>query len=132
MTKKEFYGIVVTLYTVATAWLILSYFLKGTEGGLCPLKLMFSVPCPFCGLTHACQYLLEGWWMRALQSNPLVVFFPAAVGALPLIAHDILRNRLVVYHFTLRLAKRHNTRVALLAMLLLVWAYKLILHFCFV
>lgn len=132
MAKKNFYSIVVTLYAVAVAWLILSNFLKGTEGSLCPLKIMFHVPCPFCGLTHACHYLVAGHVMRAVQANPLVLLAPIAVVALPLIVCDIFRGGARVYNIYIFMLKHRSVHITSLVVALLVWTYKIFQHFNFI
>ena len=37
---------------------------------LCPMKILFSIPCPGCGLTHACLDILTLQWKSAWGWNP--------------------------------------------------------------
>lgn len=37
---------------------------------LCPMKILFGIPCPGCGLTHACLDILTLHWKSAWSWNP--------------------------------------------------------------
>lgn len=42
------------------------------EGGIpCPFKLLTTIPCPFCGITHATLALGQGDLVEALRWHPL-------------------------------------------------------------
>lgn len=40
---------------------------------ICPLKYMTNIPCPFCGLTRSCYFLLCGKLKTAMWMNPLII-----------------------------------------------------------
>lgn len=45
---------------------------------VCPVKIILDKPCPGCGLTHGCIYVLTLRWGRAWQANPAsFVWVPA-------------------------------------------------------
>jgi hypothetical protein len=51
---------------------------------LCPMRVMFHVPCPSCGLTRAARLALSGDWAGATRMHPLwlaVLPFSGLVGA---------------------------------------------------
>ena len=37
---------------------------------LCPMKILLGIPCPGCGLTHACLDILTLHWKKAWNWNP--------------------------------------------------------------
>ena len=37
---------------------------------ICPMKIIFGIPCPACGLTHSCIYIIMLQWKRAWMYNP--------------------------------------------------------------
>lgn len=40
-------------------------------GDVCPIKILLGIPCPGCGLTHGCIYVVTFRWKRAWESNPV-------------------------------------------------------------
>lgn len=56
-------------------------------GGIvrCPLKTVFGVECPSCGLTRAYMHLFAGDWRGALALNKLLIPTALAGVAFPLI-----------------------------------------------
>ena len=71
MTQKDRLDIINTsaFYLIATIWLLLN-----TMGiisvTICPLKLLFHIPCPGCGITRASGLLLKGQFFDAFILNP--------------------------------------------------------------
>ena len=56
---------------------------------LCPLRSLFGLPCPTCGMTRSVVLSLHGEWGRAAALNPagpLLVFGLLALGLLLLLA----------------------------------------------
>lgn len=37
---------------------------------ICPMKIIFGIPCPACGLTHSCIYIIMLQWKKAWLYNP--------------------------------------------------------------
>lgn len=50
--------------------IIILLFLQITFNNVCPMKIIFGIPCPACGLTHSCFYILTFRWRKAFESNP--------------------------------------------------------------
>ena len=42
----------------------------------CPIRAVFGIPCPGCGLTRAFSALIHGRFVEALYYHPLIVFVP--------------------------------------------------------
>ena len=36
---------------------------------LCPVRAIFNIDCPGCGLTHATIYMIKGQFLNAIQAN---------------------------------------------------------------
>ena len=39
---------------------------------VCPMRILFGIPCPGCGLTHAGWYVITFQWKKAWQWNPTI------------------------------------------------------------
>lgn len=37
---------------------------------VCPMKIIWGIPCPACGLTHSCIYIILLKWKKAWEYNP--------------------------------------------------------------
>ena len=42
-------------------------------GSVCPTAGFFGIPCPFCGLTRAVIFALDGNYAASFESNPMLV-----------------------------------------------------------
>ena len=72
------------LAIIAAAVVLLS-----VSGIGCPIRFLFGIPCPGCGITRACVCALHGEFIEAFRWHPLYIFaVPAfiyiAVGDYPL------------------------------------------------
>lgn len=45
----------------------------------CPIRRLFGVPCPGCGLTRAWVCFLKGQWEPAMEYHPLFLAAPAVL-----------------------------------------------------
>ena len=74
----------------------------GISAWMCPLKNVFSIPCPACGMTTGVVHLLHGQWKSALQAHlfsPLLLAAMAAAGLavmLPFPIHSRLITRMEI------------------------------------
>ena len=69
--------------------------LRAIESGvtLCPIRLLFGVPCPGCGMTHAFAALMHLDWHSAMTYNPRVaIVFPLIAWAAGRAVLDDVRN----------------------------------------
>lgn len=46
---------------------------------VCPFRIIFDIPCPGCGLTHGCIYVLTLRWHSAWQANPVSFLWVPAI-----------------------------------------------------
>lgn len=75
----------------------------------CPILAATGVPCPGCGLTHACVALLGGDWRTALTTNPVAPAVVLGVGlvlasaTLPAALHPALVNAVARIERTTRI-----------------------------
>lgn len=68
MKKKG--KIITTHFLIAVAFIILLYYWK------CPIKLIFSIPCPTCGMTRAWLSVLRLDFKKAFYFHPLFLLAP--------------------------------------------------------
>lgn len=54
---------------------------------ICPAQVLFSFPCPGCGLTRAVTHISHGMWAEAIALHPLVplVYLGIVITALSLV-----------------------------------------------
>ena len=50
---------------------LFSLFCQAQQITICPLRALFSIPCPTCGSTRVLSALLRGEWSAAFACNPL-------------------------------------------------------------
>ena len=67
----------------------------GMSAWTCPLKNVFSIPCPACGMTTGVVHLLYGQWEAALQAHlfsPLLLTAMAVAGLAVILPATIHRR----------------------------------------
>lgn len=61
---------------------------------VCPIKLLFGVPCPACGSTHSVIQVFEGHFSEAFRYNPLGFVLAAGLVIVPIwVVVDHVRRR---------------------------------------
>ncbi len=120
---RLFYLSVSAVYAAGFIWIALSYAVGMDTPAFCPFKALTGWPCPFCDLTHALHFLLEGDVGLAVVANPLVVFAPVAL-FYPLVAVDWKSGRWYIWTLVCRF--RAAMIVAAIAVVLAVWIYKIL------
>lgn len=73
MKKKQIVTACAVVFVALVAELLL-YLCTGTN---CPIKALFGVPCPGCGMTRAVFALLQLNFSGAFAMHPLVFLLPA-------------------------------------------------------
>ena len=48
---------------------------------VCPMRILFGIPCPGCGLTHAGWYVITFQWKKAWQWNPTIFLWIFCMGS---------------------------------------------------
>ena len=69
--KKDLYIIRYGLILFILYCLVMQVFF----GTVCPLKGIFHITCPGCGLTHATFYLFTGRIKESIDANPTCIFW---------------------------------------------------------
>jgi hypothetical protein len=63
---------------VGVGALQLGWYISGLSGWICPIKAVFGIPCPGCGLTAAMDELLHGHVFASLRTHVFASIFLAA------------------------------------------------------
>jgi len=113
-------------------WIALT--LNGVTANLpfsvCPIKLLFGVPCPACGSTHAVIHIVEGHFREAFRCNPLGFILAAGLIVVPAwVVIDYLRRRTTFRLFYSRFEGWFSQKkVALPAIVLIVanWVWNIL------
>lgn len=96
------------------------FFMKITY---CPVKSIYSIPCPACGLSRASVELLRGEWLTAFTINPLVYLVHPlfiTLGLTALYDHCFKTNRIRSF-INARWSKTVLVLILLLLLLNMVW-----------
>ena len=74
LSKKDILDRVKLLLVIAVVVILLA-----VSGIGCPVRFLFGIPCPGCGITRACMAALRGEFADAFRWHPL---FPVAVASM--------------------------------------------------
>ncbi|GDX82750.1 hypothetical protein LBMAG42_45610 [Deltaproteobacteria bacterium] len=98
----------------------------GLPGWPCPILAATGIPCPGCGLTHACVALLRGDWQTSLTTNPVAPAVLVSVG-LVLVSAVLPAARLAGFVSVVARIER-ATRITWisLAVMLIAWVLRLV------
>lgn len=75
------------IWAALLLWLVVNW----TDGGykntvtVCPTKLLWSIPCPSCGVTRAFLLAVHGRFVEAVQMNINVIFLVPIYVAFPIV-----------------------------------------------
>lgn len=72
-------------YVAAILWLLLCNSQHGGDFTVCPTKLIWSIPCPGCGITRATLLFLHGNIAKAIRMNPNVLLSVLFITAFPIV-----------------------------------------------
>lgn len=62
-------------YAVIIGFIVYALILQLIFNTICPIKAIFKIDCPGCGLTHATIYLMTGQINKAIEANYTVFFW---------------------------------------------------------
>lgn len=97
MHRRDFYKSLFVLCIVGICWLGGALLFSGSVPYFCcPFRAITGIPCPGCGLTHACLLMLRGDVKAALEANVLVVLLPGVL-LIPLAVYDVACHRSNVF-----------------------------------
>ncbi len=73
-------------YVAVVLWLLFCNSHHGSNIIVCPSKLLWTIPCPGCGITRATLLFLHGNILEAIRTNPNVLLSVLFLTAFPLVA----------------------------------------------
>ena len=76
--------ILIGVYVLGAIWLLLNVVFK-VDIHVCPIKIVFGIPCPACGMTRAVELLLNGDCLGAFLMNPNILFIVLLTVAAPVL-----------------------------------------------
>ena len=126
MTQKDRFDIISTsvFYLIATIWL-LSNFWSIISVAICPLKLLFHMPCPGCGITRASGLLLQGQIIDAVMMNPNVLIVLPYIAIFPLLLFIRIKYHLDYITKILSLLNLKKVYIPLAIAEVLIWLHNI-------
>lgn len=121
---KGFYTNLICLYIV-TIVLVAIPLLMGHNVWSCPIKFLFHIPCPGCGLTRSFGCILHCDISTAFYYNhSSVIVFPFAFVVFILLIIDIICNKAFTYQFYCKINRLCNNKVFLvIAIIFFIYSY---------
>lgn len=97
---KKFYLWAICAYLGVGIWLFLSFTTEGQMNiVVCPVQLLFHIPCPGCGVTRATMLFLRGHIREALSLNLNVIFSIGYIFIVPiLLVYDFVMKKFILYN----------------------------------
>lgn len=89
----------------------------------CPFKLLFKIPCPFCGLTRALKALLYGNVLKALYYNILLIPFIGVFLFLNVVLIlEIIRNDNIIMNQIKKYFNRYRYKIVWIGIILSIFS----------
>jgi hypothetical protein len=95
-------------------------------GWSCPIKAALGIPCPGCGLSIACSFLLHGQWGEAMKAHAFAPLFLAGVALIALVSLLPEKPRQLLVLEVCALERRTGFMAWFLAGLFLYWGLRLL------
>lgn len=86
------------------AIVIIAIYLSVTQivfNEVCPLKLLFGIPCPGCGLTRGCISVFTMQWRQSLEYNPVSILWIAAIVYFIIRRYFVMAGESAQYNYVL-------------------------------
>ena len=120
--RKRTETLVITGVAAAQAALVAS----GLPGWPCPVRYLFGIPCPGCGLTRAVGALLRGDWHASLALHAFAPLFLIALALIAVAAVLPERPRRSLVYTIETIEHRTGITFLLLVCLMLYWLIRLL------
>ncbi len=126
MCKRSFYISTLIVYASAIAWIMMALYFNGRIPYFyCPLKSLIDIPCPLCGLTQSCLFLIQGDIWMALHTNLLIVLSPIGL-LLPFVLFDVVMKKEICFHYFTFVVENRNIKTMILLGILFTWIINII------
>ena len=89
----------------------------------CPFKLLFSIPCPFCGLTRALLTLLSGNLKKAIYYN--ILFFSILLIIIfldTILILEIVKNKNILTKSLKKFIYQHKLKIIIVCLILSIFS----------
>ena len=128
MTQKDRFDIITTsvFYLIATIWLLLNFW-GIISVTICPLKLLFHIPCPGCGITRASGLLLQGQIIDAVMMNPNVLIVLPCIAIYPFLLFIRIKFHHYYISYVLSLLELKKIYIPLAIAEVLIWIHNIII-----
>ena len=119
---KKFYFLILFILIVAFFWI---YIIKNQfipkELNFCFIKSVSGFPCPTCGATRSLIFLLNGYFLKSLLTNPLGVLYSLLILFLPIwILFDLIFNQKTLFNFYNSLKLKINNKKFYIILIILI------------
>lgn len=129
MTRKDRLDIINTsvFYLLATIWLLLNI-MGIISVTICPLKLLFHIPCPGCGITRASGLFLQGQIIDAVMLNPNILIVLPYIAIYPLLLFIRIKYHHDYINQILSLLELKKVYIPLAIAEVLIWLHNIVLN----
>lgn len=126
MTRKDAI-ILSAIYILGVIWTI-TYRAYGWDITVCPIKLMFNIPCPACGTTRAIKLAFDGRIIDGILMNPnIIITASIAIGAPIILVAKLLFDRDYMKNIDHCLCRK-PIGISLTIIELSIWIYNIARH----
>ena len=133
ISTKTFYISSICAYIGVCIWLLFSYLYEGQVNVVvCPMKLIYHIPCPGCGVTRATLLFFHGQIAEAVSLNPNVIFSIGFICVFPMIlGYDAITQSTLLYKFFYKIdsfLKNKWVFILFIGFELFVWIHNIVCH----
>ena len=96
---------------------------------LCPIRMLFGIPCMGCGLTHSALCLLQGHFRESFSYCPLTVFVLLSMASAMLLRFRLCKFSPALLAVTRFFAMNRMWHAVLLLAFAVLYAVRMILYF---
>lgn len=126
MTYGDYVDVIKTFvfYSCAIVWVILNKYF-GLSLIICPIKLLFHISCPGCGMTRAACLLTDGKIIESLALNPNTLIIMPLIIIYPYLLYIRIKTKKDYINTILGYLKRKEIYIPLGCLEISIWIHNI-------